>query len=120
LLFENHFDIFDLEIWHHEVSASGGRVWPVGTCVFGLYCCSLVWGDWGLVVLYELAMNNKEYKMCFLYFFVLFNHGLFTFKPCNCTIKNAHRNSFYTFGQQGNLLNFRTFCFILHRMPIIS
>jgi hypothetical protein len=26
LLFEDDFDIFDLERWHHEVSASGGRV----------------------------------------------------------------------------------------------
>jgi hypothetical protein len=26
LLFEDNFDVFDLETWHHEVSASGGRV----------------------------------------------------------------------------------------------
>jgi hypothetical protein len=29
LLFEDNFDIFDPERWHHEVSASGGRVVPI-------------------------------------------------------------------------------------------
>jgi hypothetical protein len=37
---------------------------------------------------------NKECKIYFPDFFKLVIHGLLTFKPCNCTIKNALRNTF--------------------------
>lgn len=42
LLFEDDFDVFDLERWHHEVSASGGRVVPVFICVLFVYSCVLL------------------------------------------------------------------------------
>lgn len=82
LLFEDDFDIFDLEKWHHEVSASGGRVRHLFIC----YSCVLQSGAFEEEEMMVMIITIK--------FFIL-----------ACRIKSQMANCRYSTEQYSNKRN---------------